>query len=223
MFKQLYDWVSGATAREARQQALALAQAEQEHKVAVINKLVNAGRQLCMICGPVNVDLHDSENLACVLPNTGLYEPRSVRVYQGGSAGTSIRVAKGLSFRVGGSRGYAEYHDELRPIDQGDFIITSKRLIFCGSARTVSINFEDIVSSTPCSDGLRINKERRDKPYIFAFDRSLNTVIEGVKFNASGEFIDGILDQAKVLSHCPNGMGLEEFMHSHVKVSVQTA
>jgi hypothetical protein len=104
---------------------------------------------------------------------------------------------KGVSLRVGASQGHAESHDELRLVDQGDFVITNKRVIFCGSKRTVTIDFDQIVGTGTYEDGLRINREHRDRPFIFGFDANLSTLIDGVTFYAEGSFVDGILDQAK--------------------------
>lgn len=67
------------------------------------------------------------------------YEERTRRVYQGGSAGTSIRVAKGMSFRVGKSKGNAVSEDYLKEIDTGEFIITNKRIVFVGGNKSWNI------------------------------------------------------------------------------------
>jgi hypothetical protein len=201
---------------EAQERAKREAQERHEHAANVLRDWISGGRQLTMICGKSDVGLHMAEKLISVLPGSMLYEPRSVRVYQGGSSGTSIRVAKGMSFRVGGSRGHAESHDEIRLIDQGDFIITSQRVIFCGSTRTVTIDFDQIVCTTPFADGVRISKERRDKPYLFGVDTALTTTIDDATFSADGNFVSAMLDQAKVLSRCPKDMAPAAFMQTSV-------
>src|SRR5262249_31631540 len=161
---------------------------------------LDQGRQIKMICGKSDVGLHSGEELLCVLPGTAFSEPRSVREYQSGIAGTSIRVMKGVSFRFGGTHGHAEYHDELRLIGQGDFIITTSRVIFCGSTRTVSISFDQIIGTQWDDDGMRVSKEGRERPYFFAFDTSLLTTIDGCVFNVTGKLVNCLLDQAKVLA-----------------------
>jgi hypothetical protein len=191
---KLIDWITGKTAREAEVAAQAAAQAAQD----VLEGRLNSGQQLKMICGPAGVGLN--EEIICVLPETFLSEPRSVRVYHGGSRGASIRVAKGLSFRVFESRGYSESHDEIRTIDQGNFIITKRRVIFSGSQRTITMDLDQIVNIVPIPEGVRINKERRDKPFIFGFDPKLTTIIDGVCFNANGMFVCYMLGQAQIMA-----------------------
>ena len=67
------------------------------------------------------------------------YEERTKRVYQGGSVGTSIRVAKGVSFRVGSNKGNAVSEDYMKEIDTGEFIITNKRIVFVGENKSWNI------------------------------------------------------------------------------------
>jgi hypothetical protein len=38
----------------------------------------------------------------------------------------NLRVAKGVSFRLGGASARSESHDEIRVIDQGSLILTNK-------------------------------------------------------------------------------------------------
>ena len=70
---------------------------------------------------------------------TALIEPRSGGgSYQGGSRGTSIRVAKGVSFRVGAHRGtYVPNPDIEKAIDtDGDVYITTQRVLYTSPGRS---------------------------------------------------------------------------------------
>ncbi len=62
------------------------------------------------------------------------------------TGGPTIRLARGLSFRLGASDSTgvseSESFDELRQIDQGTLILTTKRLAFLGSLRTNSSSLE---------------------------------------------------------------------------------
>jgi hypothetical protein len=198
---KMFDWLLDSPA--AREQAEQEAKEHEElerRKIAVISDRLDQGHQIKIIRGTSDVGLHSGEELLCVLPGTTFSEPRSVREYQSGSTGTSIRVMKGLSFRFGGTHGQAEYHDELRLIGQGDFIITTSRVIFCGSTRTVSMAFDQIIGTEWYDDGMRVSKEGRDRPYLFVFDTSLLTIINGCVFNVTGKLVNCLLDQAKVLA-----------------------
>jgi len=99
--------------------------------------------------------------------NISLHEPRAVRQTIGGYSGTSVRVAKGVSFRVGGMKARSESHEELRIIDQGSLVLTNKRLIFIGSKRTTNIDLRKIVAIEPYKDGIVSQRENKQKTEYF--------------------------------------------------------
>ncbi|MFW5828187.1 MAG: hypothetical protein ACOCU4_08845, partial [Alkalispirochaeta sp.] len=65
-----------------------------------------------------------------------LYEERVRHEYQGGTAGFSFRVAKGVSFRVGGFKGQRVPVTEQKHIDSGALVITNKRVVFNGPSKS---------------------------------------------------------------------------------------
>lgn len=73
------------------------------------------------------------------------------------SSGISIRVMKGVNYRIGSSRS--------RPIRQqvtqrisGTLVITSKRALFNGTGKSFSITFGSLLSFDPYSDGIGLQK-----------------------------------------------------------------
>jgi hypothetical protein len=72
------------------------------------------------------------------MPGAGLIEPRRLPgQWVGGYSGFSFRVMKGVSYRVGGTRGtYAQGAETQQMIDQGDAIVTNQRVVFLGSKQT---------------------------------------------------------------------------------------
>jgi hypothetical protein len=185
---------------------------------AVLSKYPHDGKQIKMICGVSDIGLHTSDQIICMLPNTRLYEPRSIRNFAGRYHGNSLRI-KGFSVRSGSMKGHSESHDELRLIDTGDLVITNQRLVFCGMERTVTMPLDQIVGTTHFTDAVRINRDGRDRSSIFGLDTKLSTVIDGVTVNAYGNIIACIIDQAKILAKCPRGMSAAEFMNT-VEVTV---
>jgi hypothetical protein len=96
-----------------------------------------------MICDSVPTGFDHDEQVLCVLAGVDLLEPRAVRrsIRNGRSVygEPTIRLARGLSFRFGASDSTgvseSESFDELRSIDHGTLILTTKRLAFLGSLR----------------------------------------------------------------------------------------
>ena len=107
--------------------------------------------------------LKNKEKLYVALSNISLSEPRAVRT--GGYGGPSVRLAKGLSFRLGGFK--AESHEELRNIDQGTFTLTDKRIVFSGNKKTINVGLNKVISINPYSDGISITREGFSKTQYF--------------------------------------------------------
>jgi hypothetical protein len=186
--------LADAKAKAAREQEEHDRLQHEQHREAILH---DRSRQLTAICGHSNIVMHNGEKLLAYLPGSTFLEPRAVREYVSGNTGVSFRIAKGVRWRVGGSQGHSESHDELREIDTGDFAVTSKRVIFCGAMRTVTIPREQVIGLASYDDGtLKMNKEGRDKAYAFSFDKSLTATIDGETFPVDGDFIATIMDQA---------------------------
>ena len=113
------------------------------------------------------VILKKNENLSIIMDNISLQEPRAVRQTQAAYGGPTIRVAKGVSFRLGGASARSESHEEIRVIDQGKLILTNKRLIFIGSKRTVNIDLKKIMAVQAYRDGIESQRENKQKPEYF--------------------------------------------------------
>ena len=77
--------------------------------------------------------------------------------YQGGSQGVSIRIAKGLSYRVGANRGQLVRNPEqLQVIDSGDATFTNQRVVFGGQSQTREWSFEKLVDFNAGDNGTQV-------------------------------------------------------------------
>lgn len=114
------------------------------------------------------VILKRGEEPIVVLPNITFKEPRSVRTSYGSYGGPTVRLMKGVSFRLGGASHRSTSQDEITTIDRGTLTITNKRLIFTGSQKTLNYNLSKILSITEYKDAIVIQKENKQKTEIFA-------------------------------------------------------
>jgi len=114
-----------------------------------------------------NVVLNPNEQFVYTIPEVIFSEPRSIRETSGAYGGPSIRVVKGLTWRVGSFKAKSESHEELRNIDKGNLTITSKRLIFIGIVKNLIIDLKKIISIEPYEDGISLCKEGKDQPGYF--------------------------------------------------------
>lgn len=77
--------------------------------------------------------------------------------YSGGSRGVSLRVMKGVSYRVGASRS-TPIREQVSIKLPGVLVITSKRVVFSSPTKSFSIPFTQLISFDPYSDGLGLQK-----------------------------------------------------------------
>lgn len=114
-----------------------------------------------------NVVLGPNEQFIFGISDVIFSEPRAVRETSGSYGGPSIRVAKGMTWRLGRFKSKSESHEELRNIDTGTLTITSKRLVFSGAVKNISIELKKIVSIDPYEDGISLSKEGKERPAYF--------------------------------------------------------
>jgi len=145
--------------------------------------------------GPTDVALAKNENLLMASPSTSLVEARAVR--QGTYGGPRIRIAKGFS--IGGGASRYESHDELRTIDTGNFTVTSERIVFAGSLRTVSIKLKKVVGLEPIENGVGINHTGKQKTQYFLFPELR------INFKVENRVYDTLLVSPEMISALING------------------
>ena len=155
-----------------------------------------------MICGSVPAGFDHDERVLCVLPGVDLLELRAVRrsIRRGRSisGGPTIRLARGLSIRLGasGSTGVSESEsfDELRQIDHGTLILTTKRLAFLGALRTNSTDLQDLIGINDAGNGIQVHRERKQKAETYVLTYPL--IVDGLGIN--GSMIQLAIEMAKL-------------------------
>ena len=162
------------------EQCLLEEKTSQDDLINFVNALNQGTLNLTPVSDPP-VILKKNEEACVVFSGITLMEPRAVRQTRGGYAGPTIRVAKGVSFRMGSVAARSESHEELRNIDQGTLVLTNKRLIFIGSKRTTNIDLGKIISITAYKDGIASQRENKQKTeYFTGIDHhTLNFTING--------------------------------------------
>lgn len=144
--------------RQAEQRALHLQRQRRDNIIAILdeNKLPQIDWSHHQ---PLPFKFLKSEHLIYVFPNVGYAEQRIKREIVGRSAGTSIRVARGVSVRVGQSRGTPVERDEIVHRGVGVMAVTTKHLYFAGE-RTFRIRFSRIVSVQAMRDAVEVTRDR---------------------------------------------------------------
>lgn len=100
------------------------------------------------------------------------------RRYVGGSNGVSIRIAKGVSYRVGASRGNLVTDKAVVPVSSGEFIVTNRRAIFRGDKKSFALSIPKLLDVNFFSNGVRLTDDK-GKPRTVKFDSKENVDIVG--------------------------------------------
>lgn len=114
------------------------------------------------------------------VPATLLEERVVSRQMVGGSHGVSIRIMRGVSYRVGQSRGTMQSTTGIIPISGGEFTITSQRLVFSGDRKSVNAPFPKLQNLEMYSDGLRFSLTNRQKPIMVQFYNAESVELVGM-------------------------------------------
>lgn len=120
------------------------------------------------IIGVLPFNLLKNEVPVWIFNNVKYYQLKTYRHYVGGSQGASIRIMKGVYYRVGGFRGHPVEETKLIKIDEGILCVTNRHIYFGGKLKSFRISYDKIVSFTPCSDGIGIQRDSANaKPEYF--------------------------------------------------------
>lgn len=112
--------------------------------------------------------LQKSENVIWIFQNVDFFERRTRTVYQGNSQGVSMRIAKGVYYRVGAFKGNAVKIEEMKYISKGLIALTNKQIYFASSEKNFKVPYNKIVTVEPFEDGIGIQKDGANtKPQVF--------------------------------------------------------
>jgi hypothetical protein len=95
-----------------------------------------------------------------------LFEPRTRRVYVGGSQGVSIRLMRGVRYHISGFRGTPIDTEYLADAGPGVLHLASARLCFAGTQQSVAIDYRKIINVAAFEDGFQVHRTGAKKPTV---------------------------------------------------------
>jgi hypothetical protein len=101
------------------------------------------------------------------------------RRYEGGSQGVSLRIMKGVSYRVGASRGNLISDTEIVAVSRGEFIVTNKRAIFRGDGKSFAFKLDKLLDLQLMANGIYLAEANKAKPRMIKFAEEGNSDIIG--------------------------------------------
>lgn len=138
-------------------------------KTAVLRDVLNGVvPQRISVDGSLPINFQKGEQVVWAFSGSKYLEDKTRRQYVGGSQGVSVRVMKGVYYRVGAFKGQAVEHTERIHVDTGWVVVTNKNIYFAGSKKSVRLPYAKIVSFEPFSDGIGVMRDAATaKPQIF--------------------------------------------------------
>jgi len=117
------------------------------------------------------LNLYANEKAYWAEPVT-LYENKMVRRETvGRSQGVSLRIMRGVSYRIGGSKGQSMPIYEDVAVAQGQLIFTNQRVVFKGDRRTMMIMLKDVIGADPYTNAILIHTNTSKQPLNFHYVR----------------------------------------------------
>jgi hypothetical protein len=126
-----------------------------------------------------------------VVNGAGFYEAtRQPGQWTGGSQGVSLRVAKGVSYRVGANRGTFKQGAEVMTVtSRGTFYVTNVRCVFVGDRRTAEWPYAKLIGFSLEGDGnVVFNVSNRQKPSGVVFGTAAEPQIDATIAGAIAAF-----------------------------------
>lgn len=115
----------------------------------------------------LSILLRKDEKVLWMDGNVNGYERKTGSKYTAGLSGVSLKVCKGVYYRVGASKGYSTPYEYEKDLGNGELIITDKAIYFTGNNQ-VKISYSKILSFNPYRNGITITKDGANpKSYTF--------------------------------------------------------
>ena len=96
--------------------------------------------------------------------SVNLVETKTRTRREGGVPGRSIRIARGVSYRIPGVRGRPVQYTYDQVTDEGKLYITNSRIIFIGSKKTVTYSNIRVLIVKHFTNAIEIKKDNQQKP-----------------------------------------------------------
>lgn len=150
------------------QKQLALKEAQEAMEAALDDIERGVIPQRFRYVGRLPFNLQKTEKLVWLFKDVEYHEIRTRTEYVGGSQGMSFRVAKGVTWRVGGFKGRRVEKSSLEYADTGLLGVTDRHLYFAGDSKRFRIHYNRLMSVDPYEDGVVAQRDAQTaKPQVF--------------------------------------------------------
>jgi hypothetical protein len=137
-------------------------------KGKILSDLLEGRVPIAEIKGHLPFNLKKSEQPVYLFNSVGYLEERTRTTYVGRSHGVSVKVVKGVYYRVGAFKGTPVSTSQMEFVDSGLLAVTTENLYYQGQRKSFRIPYSKIVSFTQYSDGIGLQREAASaRPQVF--------------------------------------------------------
>lgn len=131
-------------------------------------------------------DTQEGELLALRCDGVSYLKAKTKRSFIGGSQGVSIRLARGLYYRVGAFKGEPVETTEFPRLDKGTLAVSNQAIYFAGASERFRLPHSKVLSREIKSDGMlfwrdRANAKAEGFQYLDGMGWLLGNVFENLK------------------------------------------
>jgi hypothetical protein len=126
--------------------------------IQVASAVLDIGQgKLPVVTGPIaNIRLAPGELVHAIFQARLLDERVVRREFIGGNTGLTFRLTKGVNYRMGGTRGRSMPVSAIVPVDEGNVIVSSQRVMFMGRKKPFAYVWTDVICAEPAGDGVHL-------------------------------------------------------------------
>lgn len=138
-------------------------------KSGVLRKVMNGELPKFLVEDGFPINFQKGESPVFLFRDVKYLEDVVRRQYQGRSQGVSLRVMKGVYYRVGGFKGEPVFTTERKHVDTGLLVLTDKNVYFWSPSKSLRVPYSKIVTFDMFSDGFGLIRDTATaKPQLFA-------------------------------------------------------
>lgn len=115
----------------------------------------------------IPVNLQKNESLIWIFSDIALYSEVIQRKTVGQSSGFSIKIAKGIYYRVGAFSGQPAITTTIQPKYFGTLIITNQNIIFYSQEKSIKYPYKKVLAFVPFSDALGVQPDRANAKSVY--------------------------------------------------------
>jgi len=137
-------------------------------KANILSELLQGRLPEAQVNFSLPLNLKKNETVVYLFQSVTYLEERTRRKYVGGSHGVSIKVMRGVYYRVGAFKAAPIITSQMEHVDSGILVVTNENLYFQGSRKTFRVPYSKIVGFTQYSDGIGFQRDAASaKPQTF--------------------------------------------------------